>query len=275
MPGEKKQEQVDRENQAGDEDYEHLLEDYSHFAPPAEGEVLQGTVLKVTSKEVIVDFGYKSEGLVPIEQCQDHGGEVHVKPGDVIAVMIDHGERLEGSVLLSHQKAFRIRVWDNLEKAHQQQLTISARVRGRVRGGLSVDVGVEAFMPGSQLDPHPVHNLDTFIGQDIPVKVVKVNRRRGNVVVSRKAAVMEEVEQRRAVTLQSLEEGAIVTGVVKNPTDYGAFVDLGALDGLPHLTDMSYSRFGHPSELVHPGDEITVKVLKFDRDKARVSLGIN
>src|SRR5438094_1205550 len=268
------QEKSSPEVLAAEEDYEHLLEDYSHFAPPAEGEILQGTVLKVNAKEVIVDFGYKSEGLVPIEQFQDPSGEVQVRPGDTIDVMIDHGERLEGYVLLSHEKAYRIRVWDTLEKAHQQQLTISARVLGRVRGGLSVDAGVEAFMPGSQPDPHPVHNLDTFIGQDIPVKVVKVNGRRGNVVVSRKAAVMEEVEQRRAITLQSLEEGAIVTGVVKNLTDYGAFVDLGGLDGLLHVTDMSYSRVGHPSELVHPGDEISVKVLKFDREKGRVSLGM-
>src|SRR5713226_1128094 len=221
------QEQTNPEALAGQEDYEHLLEDYSHFAPPAEGEVLQGTILKVTAKEVIVDFGYKSEGLVPIEQFLSPAGEVRVQPGDTIDVMIDHGERPEGYVLLSHEKAFRIRVWDNLEQAYQQQLTISGRVLGRVRGGLSVDVGVEAFMPGSQLDPHPVHNLDGFIGQDIPVKVVKVNRRRGNVVVSRKAAVAEEVEQRRAVTLQSLAEDAVVTGVVKNLTDYGAFVDLG------------------------------------------------
>src|SRR6266704_5448106 len=205
------QEKSSPEVLAAEEDYEHLLEDYSHFAPPAEGEILQGTVLKINAKEVIVDFGYKSEGLVPIEQFQGPDGEVQVRPGDTIDVMIDHGERLEGYVLLSHEKAYRIRVWDNLERAFQQQLTISGRVLGRVRGGLSVDVGVEAFMPGSQVDPHPVHNLDAFIGQDVPVKVVKVNRRRGNVVVSRKAAVMEEVEQRRAITLQSLEEGAIVT----------------------------------------------------------------
>src|SRR5256885_416112 len=210
------QEKRSPEPLAPEEDYEHLLEDYSHFAPPAEGEILQGTVLKVTPKEVIVDFGYKSEGLVPIEQFQGPEGEVRVKAGDVIDVMIDHGERQEGYVLLSHEKAFRIRVWDNLDKAHQQQLTISAHVLGRVRGGLSVDVGVEAFMPGSQVDPHPVHNLDGFIGQDIPVKVVKVNRRRGNVVVSRKASVMQDVEQRRTLTLQSLAEGVVVTGVVKN-----------------------------------------------------------
>jgi len=274
MASNQNQEYQNKEPLAGEEDYEHLLEDYSHFAPPAEGEILQGTVLKVTAKEVIVDFGYKSEGLVPIEQFQAPDGSVRVKPGDAIDVMIDHGERPEGYVLLSHEKAFRIRVWDNLEKAYQEQLTISGRVLGRVRGGLSVDVGVEAFMPGSQVDPHPVHNLDAFIGQDIPVKVVKVNRRRGNVVVSRKASVMQDVEQRRAVTLQTLAEGAVVTGVVKNLTDYGAFVDLGGLDGLLHVTDMSYSRVGHPSELVNPGDEITVKVLKFDREKGRVSLGM-
>src|SRR5437773_6372038 len=184
---------------APEEDYEHLLEDYSHFAPPAEGEILQGTVLKVTAQEVIVDFGYKSEGLVPIEQFQAPDGTVRVKPGDVIDVMIDHGERPEGYVLLSHEKAFRIRVWDNLEKAHHDQLTISGRVLGRVRGGLSVDVGVEAFMPGSQVDPHPVHNLDAFIGQDMPTTVSKVTRRGRIVLVSRKAPVREEVARRRAV----------------------------------------------------------------------------
>ena len=187
MASNQNQEQLNREGLAGEEDYEHLLEDYSHFAPPAEGEILQGTVLKVNAKEVIVDFGYKSEGLVPIEQFLGPNGEVRVQPGDTIDVMIDHGERPEGYVLLSHEKAFRIRVWDNLEKAYQEQLTIAGRVLGRVRGGLSVDVGVEAFMPGSQVDPHPVHNLDAFIGQDIPVKVVKVNRRRGNVVICAKA----------------------------------------------------------------------------------------
>src|SRR5260221_1711556 len=149
-------EETNREVLAGEEDYEHLLEDYSHFAPPAEGEILQGTVLKVNAKEVIVDFGYKSEGLVPIEQFQGPDGEVRVRAGDPIDVMIDHGERPEGYVLLSYEKAFRIRICDNLEKAFQQQLTISGRVLGRVRGGLSVDVGVDAFMPGSQLDPHPV-----------------------------------------------------------------------------------------------------------------------
>lgn len=258
-----------------EEDYEHLLEDYSHFAPPSEGEVLEGRVLKVTDKEVIVDFGYKSEGLVPIEQFQTHDGQVTVQPGDSIDVMIDrHGPEPEGYVLLSHEKASRIRSWDNLEKAHREGLLVSGRVLGRVKGGLSVDVGVKAFMPSSQVDVRPVHNLDVLIGQDTPVKIVKVNRRRGNVVVSRKLAVEEEVSARKHSTLDMLQEGSVVTGVVKNLTEYGAFVDLGGIDGLLHVSDMSYGRVNHPSEVVSVGDEITVKVLKFDREKERVSLGL-
>src|SRR5712671_6439590 len=160
-----------------EEDYEHLLDDYSHFIPPAEGEILEGRVLKVTATEVIVDFGYKSEGLVPIEQFREPGGEIRVQSGDVIDVMIDHGPEVEGYILLSHEKAARLRVWENLEKAFQEQLIISGRVLGRVKGGLSVDVGIKGFMPGSQVDPRPVRNLETFIGQDSPVKIIKLNRR--------------------------------------------------------------------------------------------------
>jgi small subunit ribosomal protein S1 len=256
------------------ENYENLLEDYSHFAPPAADEVLQGTVLSITTKDVIVDFGYKSEGIVPIEQFQTRSGEITVHPGDVVDVMIEHGEQPEGYVLLSHTRAARLRVWDNLEKAFQEQLVISGHVLGRVKGGLAVDVGIKAFMPGSQADPRPVHNLDSLVGQDIPVKIIKLNRRRGNVVVSRKSAVEEEINLRKHATLDHLSEGAVVTGVVKNLTDYGAFIDLGGIDGLLHVTDMSFGRIGHPSEMLHVGDEITVKVLKFDRNKERVSLGI-
>ncbi len=191
------------------DNYEHLLEDYSHFAPPAADEVLPGTVLKITAKDVIIDFGYKSEGIVPIEQFQTHNGEITVKPGDVVDVMIDTGgEQPEGYVLLSHTRAARLRIWDNLDKAFQEQLVISGRVLGRVKGGLAVDVGIKAFMPGSQADPRPVHNLDALIGQDIPVKIIKLNRRRGNVVVSRKMAVEEEINIRKSATLEHLSEGA-------------------------------------------------------------------
>src|SRR5438270_6243652 len=256
------------------ESYEHLLEDYSHFAPPAADEVLHVAVLAITGKDVIIDFGYKSEGLVPLDQFQTPTGQITVQVGDVVDVMIDQGEQPEGYVLLSHTRAARLRIWDNLEKAYQEQLVVSGRVLGRVKGGLAVDVGIKAFMPGSQADPRPVHNLDALIGQDIPVKIIKLNRRRGNVVVSRKIAIEEEINVRKTVTLEQLAEGAVVTGVVKNLTDYGAFIDLGGIDGLLHVTDMSYGRITHPSEMLHVGQEITVKVLKFDRSKERVSLGM-
>jgi len=257
------------------ENYEHLLEDYSHFAPPAADEVLQGHVLGITQKDVIIDFGYKSEGIVPLEQFLSPTGELTVKRGDTVDVMIDHGgEQVEGYVLLSHTRAARLRIWDHLEKAQQDQLVLSGRVLGRVKGGLAVDVGVKAFMPGSQADPRPVHNLDSLVGQDIPVKVIKLNRRRGNVVVSRKAAVEDEINVRKSATLEHLAEGAAVTGVVKNLTDYGAFIDLGGIDGLLHVTDMSYGRITHPNEMLQVGQEVLVKVLKFDRTKERVSLGI-
>jgi small subunit ribosomal protein S1 len=271
MAEEQDNEQVD---QPVPESYEELLDDYSHFGPPASNEVLAGTVLSITAKDVIVDFGYKSEGIVPREQFLNAAGEITVHPGDAVDVMIEHGEQPEGYVLLSHTRAARLKVWDNLEKAFQDQLVISGRVTRRVKGGLAVDVGLEAFMPGSQADPRPIHNLDTLIGQDVPVKIIKLNRRRGNVVVSRKLAVEEEVTARKTTTLEHLSEGAVVTGVVKNLTEYGAFVDLGGIDGLLHVTDMSYGRVTHPSEMLHVGDEVTVKILKFDRGKERVSLGM-
>jgi small subunit ribosomal protein S1 len=259
----------------GGEDYEHLLDDYSHFVPPAENEVMHGRVLKVTSKDVIVDFAYKSEGIVPIEQFRGPSGEITVKAGDTIDVMVDHSaERVEGYVTLSHEKAARLRIWEDLERAHNEQLTLLGRVLGRVKGGMSVDVGLVAFMPGSQIDARPLRNPDALIGKDVPVKVIKLNRRRGNVVVSRRNAVEQEVNARRTVTLEHLQEGAVVTGVVKNLTEYGAFIDLGGIDGLLHVTDMSYGRIGHPSELIQPGDEVTVMVLKFEPQKERISLGI-
>ncbi len=257
------------------ENYEDFLEDYSHFAPPAADEVLQGTVLGITGKDVIIDFGYKSEGIVPIEQFQTQSGEITVRLGDAVDVMIEPGgEQPEGYVLLSHTRAARLRIWDNLDKAYQDQLVISGRVLGRVKGGLAVDVGIKAFMPGSQADPRPVHNLDSLAGQDIPVKIIKLNRRRGNVVVSRKLAVEEEINARKGATLEHLFEGAVIVGVVKNLTEYGAFIDLGGIDGLLHVTDISYGRVTHPSEVLHVGDEITVQVLKYDPSKERVSLGM-
>src|SRR5258707_6013450 len=260
---------------AGEEDYEHLIEDYSHLAPPSEGELLQGHVVKVTPQEVIVDVGYKLEGLVPIEQLQQPDGTVTIKAGDTIDVMIDrHGQQPEGYVLLSYSKASRLRIWETLEQAMRDQLLVSGRVMERTKGGLMLDVGVPAFMPGSQVDVRPIHDLDQFVGQDIPVKVLQINRRRGNVVVSRKTALEENLQSRKTAALEHLAEGAVVSGVVKNLTEYGAFVDLGGIDGLLHVSDMSHGRVNHPSEVVHVGDEITVKILKFDREKERISMGL-
>jgi len=256
------------------DEYQHLLEDYSHLAPPSRHEVLEGRVLKISGPEVFIDFGYKSDGVAPLSQFLDPAGKVSVQVGDVIEVMVDSGHSSEGYVLLSHEKAARLKIWDNLEKALNEQLTISGRVTGRVKGGLSVDVGVKAFMPGSQVDVRPVRNVEQYIGQDFPVKVVKLNRKRGNVVVSRKLAVQEEVDARKSITLESLHEGAIVVGVVKNLTEYGAFIDLGGIDGLLHVTDISYGRISHPSEVLQTGAEITVQVLKYDPTKERVSLGM-
>jgi small subunit ribosomal protein S1 len=237
-----------------EEDYEHLIEDYSHLAPPSEGELLQGHVVKVTPQEIIVDFGHKMEGLVPIEQVRQPDGTVPFRAGDSIDVMVDrHGPPPEGYVLLSHSKASRLRIWDTLERAMKDQLLVSGRVVERTKGGLIVDVGVAAFMPGSQVDVRPIHDLDQFTGTDIPVKVLKINRRRGNVVVSRKMAIEEELQARKHTALEHISEGAVVTGTIKNLTDYGAFVDLGGIDGLLHVSDMSHGRVNHPSELVHVG----------------------
>jgi len=258
----------------GEESYEQLLDDYSHLAPPSEGEVLMGHVLKVTSQGAIVDVGLKQEGLVPMEQVCAPDGQLLVQPGDTIEVMMDRRRTVEGYVALSHERASRIRAWDTLEKAFRENLMISGRVLGRVKGGLSVDVGVVAFMPSTQVDVRPMHNLDAFLNQDIAVKVVKLNRRRNNVVVSRKAALEEELGARKHQLLDHIHEGDLITGVVKNLTDYGAFVDLGGIDGLLHVSDMSHGRVAHPSNVLHVGQEITVKVLKFDGDKERISLGL-
>jgi small subunit ribosomal protein S1 len=256
------------------DEYQHLLEDYSHLAPPSRHEVLEGRVLKISANEVFIDVGYKSDGVAPLSQFTDPTGVVTVQAGDVVEVMVESGHTSEGYVVLSHEKAARLKVWDNLENALQQQLTISGLVLGRVKGGLSVDIGVRAFMPGSQVDARPMRNVEQFIGQNIPVKVVKLNRKRGNAVVSRKLAIIEEVEARKHVTLEMLHEGAVLTGIVKNLTEYGAFIDLGGIDGLLHVTDISYGRVAHPAEVLHLGDEITVQVLKYDPTKERVSLGV-
>ncbi len=234
--------------------------------------IVTGTVIKLTDKHVVVDVGMKSEGLIPIEQVVDHTGQPKLHPGDTVDVVIER-EEPEGGYLLGYEKAQRLRVWDTVEKAHNEKTPVTGTVVGRVKGGLTVDIGIKAFLPGSQLELRPVRNLDAYIGQPIQVRVIKLNKKRGNVVVSRKEILEEEQTVRRSQTLEHLEEGAVLTGTVKNLTDYGAFVDLGGIDGLLHITDMSWGRLTHPRDLVNVGDEIQVKVLKFDKEKQRVSLG--
>jgi len=234
--------------------------------------VVTGTVIKQTEKHLVVDVGLKSEGLVPLEQVVDHTGATKFKAGDVIDVVIER-EEPEGGYLVSYEKAQRLRVWDSIEKAHNEKTPVLGTVVSRVKGGLTVDIGMKAFLPGSQLEIRPVRNLDGYLGQQIEVRVIKLNKKRGNVVVSRKEILEEEQNAKRSQTLEHLDEGAVLTGTVKNLTDYGAFVDLGGIDGLLHITDMSWGRLTHPRDLVNVGDEIQVKVLKFDKDKQRVSLG--
>jgi len=234
--------------------------------------VVSGTVLKQTEKHLIVDVGLKSEGMVPLEQVVDHTGAVKFQPGDVIDVVIER-EEPEGGYLVSYEKAQRLRVWDTIEKAAADKTPVMGTVVSRVKGGLTVDIGMKAFLPGSQLEIRPVRNLDGYLGQQIEVRVIKLNKKRGNVVVSRKEILEEDQNAKRSQTLEHLGEDAILTGTVKNLTDYGAFVDLGGIDGLLHITDMSWGRLTHPRDLVNVGDEIQVKVLKFDKEKQRVSLG--
>jgi len=234
--------------------------------------VVSGTVIKATDKHLIVDVGLKSEGMVPLDQVVDHTGAVKFNAGDVIDVVIER-EEPEGGYLVSYEKAQRLRVWDVIEKAANDKTPVIGTVVSRVKGGLTVDIGLKAFLPGSQLEIRPVRNLDGYLGTQIEVRVIKLNKKRGNVVVSRKEILEEEQNAKRSTTLEQLGEGAVLTGTVKNLTDYGAFVDLGGIDGLLHITDMSWGRLTHPRDLVNVGDEIQVKVLKFDKDKQRVSLG--
>ncbi len=235
--------------------------------------LVTGTVIKQTEKHLIVDVGLKSEGMVPLEQVLDHTGAVKFQPGDAIEVVIEREEPEGGGYLVSYERAQRLRVWDVIEKAASDKTPVMGTVVSRVKGGLTVDIGLKAFLPGSQLEIRPVRNLDGYLGQQIEVRVIKLNKKRGNVVVSRKEILEEEQNSKRSTTLEQLGEGAVLTGTVKNLTDYGAFVDLGGIDGLLHITDMSWGRLTHPRDLVNVGDEIQVKVLKFDKDKQRVSLG--
>lgn len=257
----------------GDAEFQSILEAYdSQLKDFTEGEVISGKILKVTDSHVIVDVGFKSEGVIPLSEFRKGSDAVDVKPGDRVDVLLESIET-EGSIILSREKAERMKIWDSIEKAFEDETVLTGRVIERIKGGLAVDIGVRAFLPGSQVDMHPVRNLDSFRGEEIEVRVIKVNKRRGNIVLSRKAVLEEEYYKLKEETLKNLEEGKVVNGIVKNLTDYGAFVDLGGIDGLLHITDMSWGRVNHPSDMFQIGDEIQVKILKFDRLDEKVSLG--
>ena len=261
---------------ASAEDFAAALETFTTETEEAAGEdhVIKGTVLKITPTHVVVDIGAKSEGMLPLAEVLNHEGQSRFQPGDEIDVMREKGETEEGYINLSHQKAQRLRAWDEIEKAYTEKKPIQAQVVERIKGGLTVDIlGARAFLPGSQADLRTVHNLEGLKGEMLEVAVIKLNKKRGNIVVSRKQVLEEEQTEKRSKTLEHLEEGTILTGVVKNLTEYGAVVDLGGLDGLLHVTDMSWGRLTHPRDLVNVGDQIQVKVLKFDKEKQRVSLG--
>src|SRR6266567_2974551 len=266
----------ERAASASPDDFSSSLERFTTETEEAVGEdhVLKGTVLKLTSTHVVVDIGAKSEGMLSIAEVLDHEGKPRFQPGDEIDVMRDKGEAEEGYINLSFQKAQKLRAWDEIEKAYTENRPIQATVVERTKGGVTVDIlGARAFLPGSQIDLRPVRNLEGLKGRTFDVAIVKLNKKRGNIVASRKQLLEQEQNEKRTKVLEHLEEGTILTGVVKNLTEYGAFVDLGGIDGLLHITDMSWGRLTHPRDLVNVGDQIQVKVLKFDADKQRVSLG--
>ncbi len=238
------------------------------------GDVVPGIVVEVQTDYVLVDINYKSEGLIPVNEFRVVDGVRQIKPGEQIEVYIDRIENENGMVVLSKDKADMLRAWNDISRAAENEELIEGTVIAKVKGGLSVDIGVKAFLPGSQIDLRPVRNMDIYIGKKYKFKVIKFNKKRGNIVLSRRALLAEERENLRTQTLDAMKEGSRVTGIVKNITDYGAFIDLGGMDGLLHITDMSWGRVKHPSEILNMGDEIEVMVLKYDNERERVSLGL-
>ena len=238
-----------------------------------EGDIVKGTILEVRDDVAMVDIGYKSEGLISLREFRGPSGEMTAKVGDVVDVYLEQREDSDGLIVLSREKAEKIKIWEELSEVYEKGAPISGTILGRTKGGLIVDIGVRAFLPGSQVDLRPVRDLDKLIGKAFPMKIIKLNQKRGNIVLSRRELLEEERKHLKEETLATLGEGKHIKGKIKNITEYGAFVDLGGLDGLLHITDMSWGRIGHPSELFQVGDEIEVVVLKFDRTNERVSLG--
>ncbi len=271
----KQRAEIDEEMSAEDQRaYEQFIGMYDQsMRNLAEGEIVKGRVVTITNNSVVIDVGYKSEGLIPVAEFFNEEGKLTVAVGDDVEVLLEKTEDLEGHILLSYAKAARMRVWTDVENSFKEGRIIKGRVIDRIKGGLTVDVGVRAFLPGSLADIKPVKNLESLKGRDLEFKVISLDRRRNNIVLSRKAVLEKEYERKKGETLERLQEGERLKGVVKNITDYGVFVDLGGIDGLLHITDISWGRVNHPSEHFNVGDEVDVIVLKFDRESERVSLG--
>jgi small subunit ribosomal protein S1 len=238
-----------------------------------EGTITEGRIVAVTKDKVVVDIGYKSEGMIPNDQFSTEELQ-SIKVGDRLQVYIEECEDADGNLVLSKEKADKMKIWEELEKLFNDGKSIDGKIVARIKGGMMVDIGVKAFLPGSQIDLHPVRDLDGLVGRTFPLKIIKINHRRGNVVVSRRVLLEETRDSKRKTTLSTLKEGQLIQGVVKNITDYGAFIDLGGIDGLLHITDMSWGRVGHPSEMFNIGDKVEVSVLKYDRETGRISLGL-
>jgi len=238
-----------------------------------EGTITEGRVVAQTKDKVIVDIGYKSEGMIPRDHFTSEELQ-NLKVGDRLQVYIEECEDADGNLVLSKEKADKMKIWEELEKLYNEEKSIEGKIVSRIKGGMMVDIGVKAFLPGSQIDLHPVRDLDGLVGKTFPLKIIKINHRRGNVVVSRRVLLEETRDKKRQTTLATLKEGQLIQGTVKNITDYGSFIDLGGIDGLLHITDMSWGRVGHPSELFTVGDKAEVTVLKYDRETGRISLGL-
>jgi small subunit ribosomal protein S1 len=257
---------------SNEEDFAELVE--SSFQSIQEGEVVTGTVVQITPEHVMIDVGSKAEGQVPIEEFLDEHGKVIVSVGYEVQVFLEDTDESSGQVKISKTKADKIRIWDQIAEVCDSQKTITGKVVNRVKGGLQVDIGVPAFLPGSQVELRPVRNFDKYIGQTFQFNVLKYNRRRGNIVLSRRPLLENARNERKNQILGAIQGDGLIKGKVKNITDYGAFIDLGGIDGLLHITDMSWGRINHPSEILKVGDELTVKILKYDHERERVSLGL-
>ena len=274
-PQENSEEQPEQDVQKAGDTMETLMDMYEEsFKRFAEGEVVTGRIISVDKDHVLVDIGYKSEGQIRIHEFKDEKGNISAEIGDKVEVMVEWWDDEEERVVLSKEKAQNVKVWEEIKKSYDDEGIIEGVITSRVKGGFSVDIGVQAFLPGSQADLRPIRNLDDLVGKKYTFKILKYNRKRSNIVLSRRAILEEEREQKRTATLAVIEEGKILDGVVKNITEYGVFVDLGGVDGLLHITDISWGRVKHPSELFSISDQVKVKVLNFDIEKERVSLGM-